>query len=41
MHFVSNNINVFIPAEITYNGNSKISLGEANLANRAVIEKIV
>ena len=39
MCFVSDNRNVFIPAEIICNGNSKI-LGEANLTNRTVIEKI-
>ena len=40
MCFAINNRNVFIPVEITCNGNSKI-LGEANLTNRTVIEKIV
>ena len=40
MCFVSNNRNVFIPAEITCNGNTKI-LGEASLTNRTVIKKIV
>ena len=38
MCFVSNNRNMFISAEITCNGNTKI-LGEANLTNRTVIKK--